>query len=200
MPSDSAASRICAGTSRSISSVVRTTTGNTMNPSEMAPASAENPPIGDTTSVYRNRPSTIDGADSRMSLMKRITSPSRRPRAYSARYVPAAMPIGVAIATASAHISSEPANALSRPPDTSPGGGVICVNRCGPNAARPRLTVVHRIQTSQNRPSAVAAAAISIVAPLTIRRRRYRGSATPFIACPRASRGRAASIARSTAR
>ena len=50
-PSESAASRICAGTSRSISSVVRTTTGSTMTASEIAPASAEKCPIGATTSA-----------------------------------------------------------------------------------------------------------------------------------------------------
>ena len=37
-PSDSAASRICTGTSRSISSVVRTTTGSTMKAIAIEPA------------------------------------------------------------------------------------------------------------------------------------------------------------------
>lgn len=46
MPSDNAASRICAGTNRSISSVVRTTTGSTMKASDSAPANAEKrPPV-----------------------------------------------------------------------------------------------------------------------------------------------------------
>ena len=48
-PSDSAASRICAGTRRSISSVVRTITGRAMKASATAPASAEKPPLGTTT-------------------------------------------------------------------------------------------------------------------------------------------------------
>src|SRR5690606_39109124 len=51
-PSDSAASRICEGTSRSISSVVRNTTGSTMKASAIAPATAEKlPPACITTSV-----------------------------------------------------------------------------------------------------------------------------------------------------
>ena len=52
MPSDSAASRICTGTRRSISSVVRTTTGSTMNASASAPANAEKlPPVCITYNV-----------------------------------------------------------------------------------------------------------------------------------------------------
>ena len=43
----------------------------------------------------------IDGALSRMSLMKRIVCPSALPREYSASYVPAMMPIGVPISVAS---------------------------------------------------------------------------------------------------
>ena len=43
----------------------------------------------------------IDGALSRMSLMKRIVWPSVLPREYSARYVPAMMPMGVPISVAS---------------------------------------------------------------------------------------------------
>ena len=51
-PSDSAASRIVVGTSCSISSVVRTTTGSTMKASAMAPASAEKrPPVCITNAV-----------------------------------------------------------------------------------------------------------------------------------------------------
>ena len=38
-----------------------------------------------TTMVYTNRPTTIDGADSRMSLIKLITSASQDLRPYSAR-------------------------------------------------------------------------------------------------------------------
>ncbi|KAG0927881.1 hypothetical protein G6F31_017897 [Rhizopus arrhizus] len=47
MPSESAASRICEGTRRSISSVVRTTTGSTMKASDSAPANAEKLPPQD---------------------------------------------------------------------------------------------------------------------------------------------------------
>ena len=123
-PSESAASRICDGTRRSISSVVRTTTGSTMNASATAPASAENrPPLKYMTkTAYTNRPSTIDGADSRMSLTKRTTVPSLRLLPYSASQVPAAMPSGVPISNPMPHIRMLPTNALRRPP-TSIGAG-----------------------------------------------------------------------------
>ena len=49
MPSAAAASRNWFGTSKSMSSVVRTTTGTTMTASAIAPASPEKPPIGTTT-------------------------------------------------------------------------------------------------------------------------------------------------------
>jgi hypothetical protein len=46
--------------------------------------------------------------------------------------------------------------ALARPP-TSLGGGVIWVNTAQAMPPTPRRTVSHRIQTSQNRPNAMAA-------------------------------------------
>ncbi len=50
-PSESAASRIWLGTSCSISSVVRTTTGSTIRASASAPAYPEKWPVVRTTSV-----------------------------------------------------------------------------------------------------------------------------------------------------
>ena len=50
-PSASAASRNSWGTSRTISSVVRVTSGIMMIPSAKPPASAENPPIGRTNTA-----------------------------------------------------------------------------------------------------------------------------------------------------
>ena len=72
-PSAAAASRSGLGTSSSMSSVVRATMGVTISASAIEPASAEKWPIGTTTSSYTNRPMMIDGALSRMSLMKRTT-------------------------------------------------------------------------------------------------------------------------------
>ena len=122
-PNDNAASRICTGTSRNISSVVRTTTGNTINANESAPAMAENlPPVFITKAAYTNRPSTIDGADIKISLTKRTAVPSRLCPPTSASQVPAAIPIGVPMATPIPHINKLPTMALRKPP-ASIGGG-----------------------------------------------------------------------------
>src|SRR5688572_30384755 len=181
MPSESAASRICAGTRRSISSVVRTTTGSTMKASATAPAKAEKCPIGATTSVYTNRPSTMEGADSRMSLTKRIVSPRRadqRVRANSARYVPASTPIGAPNSTPSRLIRMLPNIALSRPP-SSPGGGVILVKRSRSSAEMPLRSVVHTIHVSQNRPKIVAIVASTWATMFFTRRAPYRPEVVP---------------------
>ena len=69
--------------------------------------------------------------------------------------MPAATPIGVPIAIAIRLMITLPKNALSRPP-ASPGGGVISVNRAMLSELMPLLRVVHRIQTSQNRPNIAA--------------------------------------------
>src|SRR5579885_3351813 len=108
-----------------------------------------------------------------MSLTKRMVSPSARLRAYSARYVPAATPIGVPIRMATSDIAALPKKALARPP-SAPGGGVISVNSAGVWAAMPLPSAVHRIQTSQNRPNAVASRARPSARKFLARRRRYR--------------------------
>ena len=59
-----------------MSSVVRATMGTTRSASATAPASAEKWPTGATRIWYTNRPITMDGALSRMSLMKRTTTVS----------------------------------------------------------------------------------------------------------------------------
>ena len=120
-------------------------------------------------------PSTIDGADSRMSLMKRIVSPMKRLFAYSARYVPAATPIGVPIRIAISDMIALPKNALSRPP-SEPGGGVISVNSAGLIALMPLISAVHKIHTSQNRPKIVAATASVSATAFLMRRRVYSDS------------------------
>src|SRR3974390_2485927 len=84
-----------------------------------------------------NRPTTIDGALSRMSLMKRTTWVMREKRPYSAMKVPARMPIGVPIRTASVVMIRLPTIGLSRPP-SDPGGGVVSVNTFKHKPPRPR--------------------------------------------------------------
>ncbi|MNV95478.1 hypothetical protein D3C71_1903750 [compost metagenome] len=68
------------------------------------------------------------------------------------------MPMGVPISVASVTMVSEPKMALARPP-ASLGGGVISVNSIRLRPPRPWRIVSHRIQTSQNRPKAMAARA-----------------------------------------
>ena len=93
----------------------------------------------------------IDGALSRMSLIKRTTSPKRLPRLYSARKVPARMPVGVPIRVAIKVITTLPKIAFSNPP-ALPGGGVISVNNAGVIAAIPFHSNVHRTRTSHSKP------------------------------------------------
>ncbi len=73
------------GTSRSMSSVVRTVTGMAMMASAAAPAMAEKCPIGTTTIWYTNRPTMIEGALSSTSFTKRMSADSRELPPYSAR-------------------------------------------------------------------------------------------------------------------
>src|ERR1700742_3959727 len=120
-------------------------------------------------------PSTIEGADNRMSLMKRIVSPISRLLAYSARYVPAPTPIGVPIRIAISDMIALPKKALSRPP-SEPGGGVISVNNAGLIALMPLISAVHKIQTSQNNPKIVAATASVSAIAFLMRRRVYNAS------------------------
>ena len=97
----------------------------------------------------------IDGALRRMSLTKRTTSPVQCPRAYSARNVPARMPVGVPIAVAIPTISRLPTIAFSSPP-LLPGGGVICVKIAGPIAPMPPISSEPSTSTSSASPTAVA--------------------------------------------
>ena len=114
----------------------------------------------------------MDGADNKMSLMKRIASPRLVWFAYSAKYTPAATPIGAPIAVPNAQISTLPKIAFASPPDSSPGGGVISVNSERLIAAAPLPSVVHKIQPSQNKPkSAAAAESVSTTALITLRLR-----------------------------
>ena len=74
------ASRSEAGTSRTISSVVRTTIGSMMTASATPPATAENRRMGRTTSVYAKIPMTIDGTPLSTSARKRTAHGRRRSR------------------------------------------------------------------------------------------------------------------------
>src|SRR5258706_8011507 len=76
-----------------------------------------------------------------------------------------------------------PKKALSRPP-SEPGGGVIWVKSEGLIAARPFISVVHRIHASQNKPKPVAASDRTSATAFLIWRRRYRCSAITLISVP----------------
>src|SRR5437879_6339413 len=114
----------------------------------------------------------IEGALNRMSLINRTTSPKRLPRLYSARKVPARMPVGVPIRVATRVITTLPKIAFNSPP-ALPGGGVISLNSAGVIAATPFHSRVHRTRTSHKRPKAVAATDKVVTTPLAIRRRAY---------------------------
>src|ERR1044072_3084659 len=120
-----------------------------------------------------NSPITIDGALSRMSLMKRMTLEIFSWRPYSARYVPARMPIGVPMATASAVSTRLPMIGLSRPP-ACPGGGVISVNTASDSPPKPFPNRTPRIPTGQRRPSRLAASARTCAVELLRRRAAYK--------------------------
>ena len=85
VPSAMAASRIALGTRLSMFSVVRTTIGICSSASAITPAMPEKCCTRATTTAYTNRPITMDGADSRMSLMKRVALASIDVLPYSAR-------------------------------------------------------------------------------------------------------------------
>ena len=62
--------------------------------------------------------------------------------------------------------------ALARPPVSASGGGVISVNTDSVSPPMPRRTVSNRIQTSQNRPNAMAASdSVSATTLMRLRRR-----------------------------
>jgi hypothetical protein len=85
-------------------------------------AGCRSPESGSLTTAQLS-PTMIDGAAlNRMSLMKRTTSPERLPRLYSARKVPARMPVGVPIRVAINVITTLPKIAFSSPP-LLPGAG-----------------------------------------------------------------------------
>ena len=99
----------------------------------------------------------IEGALSRMSLMKRITIVSFSWRPYSARYVPASMPSGAPIATPRNVIMIEPTMAFASPPVFDPGGGVICVNTDRLMPPNPSQNSVKRMSPRKVMPKTAAA-------------------------------------------
>ena len=71
---------------------------------------------------------------------------------------------------ASVTITSEPAMALSNPPESAMGGGVISVKMARVSPPIPSRTVSIRIQISQKRPKAIAAMDSTKATTLTILR------------------------------
>src|SRR5947207_5220850 len=112
----------------------------------------------------------IEGALSRMSLTNRTTSPNRLPRAYSARKVPARIPVGVPTMVAISVIARLPAIAFRRPP-LLPGGGVISVNKAGLIAPTPLIRSVPSTSASHSKPNPVATTESAIISQLVSRRR-----------------------------
>src|SRR5574340_1105819 len=84
-PTAKAASRKLVGTSFSMFSVVRTTTGIAIKASDSDPAQPENPPVVVTNSAYTNSPMTMEGADNMISVTKRVNEANLETRPYSAR-------------------------------------------------------------------------------------------------------------------
>ena len=98
----------------------------------------------------------IEGALNKMSLMKRTAVASFEFAPYSARYVPARMPIGAPIAKPIPVMIMLPTIELSRPP-TTPGGAVFFVKTSSDNPPTPFHSSVPRMMASMVRPRAVAA-------------------------------------------
>src|SRR5271154_1004166 len=92
-PSAREASRNSGGTSSTISSVVRVTSGIIIAASATEPASVENPPNGRTITAYAKIPTTIDGIPIRTSAENRTQLVNWLPR-LAAREKPAPTPIG----------------------------------------------------------------------------------------------------------
>src|SRR3569832_1580494 len=107
-PTAKAASRKLVGTSFSMFSVVRTTTGIAINASDSDPAQPEKPPVVVTNSAYTNRPMTMDGADSMISVMKRVNDANLETHPNSTKKIPARMPIGVEISMEKSRIRPLP--------------------------------------------------------------------------------------------
>ncbi|MCY1383905.1 hypothetical protein D9M69_720760 [compost metagenome] len=114
----------------------------------------------------------MEGADSMMSVTKRVNSAVLLWSPYSARYTPARMPIGVDTSTEKPTISRLPTMALARPPPSVPGAGVDWVNMFQSSAAKPLLNSTNRIHSNTVRPSAIEP--IERVRPTALDQRRWR--------------------------
>jgi hypothetical protein len=64
--------------------------------------------------------------------------------------------MGVPTKVASSTIMNDPKIAFAKPPPSSLGGGVICVNKLRLKPPKPSRKVSHNIQSSQNTPNAIA--------------------------------------------
>src|SRR5690606_2601417 len=119
-----------------------------------------------------NRPMMMDGADNSTSFKKRVAGASQPRLPYSAKKVPARMPMGVPMAVPTRAIKPLPIMAFMRPP-SAPGGGVGSVNRVSDRALPPFTSSVKMIQASQNRPNTTATDDSVSMTRLTMRRIRY---------------------------
>ncbi len=91
-----------------------------------------------------------------MSLMNRTADASFELAPYSARYVPARMPIGAPRAKPIPVMITLPTIELSKPP-TTPGGAVFFVKTSSDSPPKPFHSSVPRMMASIVRPRAVAA-------------------------------------------
>ena len=119
-PSASADSRSASGTIKSISSVVRITTGNIRIASATEPAKPEKPPHGTTSTAYTKRPTTTDGIPIITLAEKRIVSPSFVPLPNSASQMPPRIAGGMPSNAAPKVIASVPSSALAMPEFIAP--------------------------------------------------------------------------------
>ena len=113
----------------------------------------------------------MDGADSMMSVTKRVSSAVLLWPLYSARYTPASTPMGVDTSTVKPTIIRLPTMALARPPPSEPGAGVDWVNMFQSSAAKPLVSSTLRIQSSTNKPSTIAPS--DRVRPMALERWRF---------------------------
>ena len=80
-----------------------------------------------TSTMYTNRPKTIEGTPVSTSTKKRTVCANQLPRPYSTSHTATPIPIGTAITEASATISIVPRIALLMPPMLEPPKNVLPV-------------------------------------------------------------------------
>src|SRR5690606_36715891 len=118
------------------------------------------------------RPMKMDGVDNSTSFKKRVAGASLPRSPYSAKKVPARMPMGVPMDVTTRTIEPLPIMAFMRPP-SAPGGGVGSVNRVSDRALPPFTSSVKMIQDSQNSSKITATDDSVSMTRLSMRRVRY---------------------------